>query len=99
MGLAILIKKFSFTALLGIVAGSAFSVLACADEPEAEPPKAIIGRACQQCHDLGVLSQSPHSSAEWRVIVARMRANGADLSDAEAKQVEEYLEKAYATPP
>ena len=62
----------------------------------AEPGKMIIDRTCQSCHDLGTVTDARHTAKEWPGVVARMRANGADLTDAEAQQVRDYLIKAYA---
>jgi cytochrome c2 len=61
-----------------------------------DPGKAIVNRACQSCHDLGTVTDARHTAGEWPSVVERMRANGADLTDDEAKQVREYLIKTYA---
>ncbi len=63
---------------------------------QAEAPKAIVERACQSCHDLGTITQARHTAKEWPGVVVRMRGNGADLTDAELKQVQDYLVKTYA---
>ncbi len=63
---------------------------------QAETPKAIVERACQSCHDLGTITQARHTAKEWPGVVVRMRGNGADLTDAELKQVQDYLVKTYA---
>lgn len=64
-----------------------------------EPGKALVERACQSCHDLGTVTQARHTAKQWPGVVVRMRANGADLTDAELKQVQDYLVKTYATTP
>jgi cytochrome c5 len=61
-----------------------------------EAPQAIVERACQACHDLGVITQASHTADEWPVILQRMRSNGANLTDAELKQVQDYLVKNYS---
>ena len=66
---------------------------------KAETPKAIVERACQSCHDLGAVTQARHTAKQWPGVVVRMRANGADLTDAELKQVQDYLVKTYAVSP
>jgi hypothetical protein len=66
---------------------------------KAEAPKAIVERACQSCHDLGAVTQARHTAKQWPGVVVRMRANGADLTDAELKQVQDYLVKTYAVSP
>ena len=65
--------------------------------PIAEAPKAIVERACVACHDMGTITQSRHTAGEWPSVVQRMRANGADLTDAEIKQVQAYLAKTYSS--
>ena len=69
-------------------------MVALANPPE--PGKAIVNRACQSCHDLGTVTDAHHTAGEWPGVVERMRTNGADLTDNEAKQVREYLIKTYA---
>ena len=61
-----------------------------------DPGKAILDRTCQSCHDLSTVTEARHPAKEWPGVVERMRANGADLTDAEARQVRDYLIKAYA---
>lgn len=63
----------------------------------AEAPKAIFERACVACHDMSTITQSRHTANEWPSIVQRMRANGADLTDLEIKQVQAYLAKTYSS--
>ncbi len=64
--------------------------------PAPETPKAIVERACVACHDLGTVTQAKHTAKAWPGVVMRMRNNGADLTDAEIKQVQDYLIKTYA---
>lgn len=59
--------------------------------------KALVERACQACHDLGTVTQARHTPAQWPGVVQRMRGNGADLTDVEAKQIQAYLAKTYGT--
>jgi cytochrome c5 len=56
-----------------------------------EAPEAVLKRACQACHDLGVITQSSHTADEWPAILQRMRSNGANVTDAELKAVQAYL--------
>ncbi|MDB5454683.1 MAG: cytochrome c [Caulobacter sp.] len=65
----------------------------------AEAPQAIVERACQACHDLGVITQASHTADEWPVILQRMRSNGANLTEAEFKQVQAYLVQNYSVTP
>lgn len=69
-----------------------------ASSPAADPGKAIVNRACQSCHDLGMVTEARHTAKEWTSVVKRMRDNGADLSDDDAKQVQAYLAKVYGKP-
>jgi cytochrome c2 len=97
-------KKLALSCVVVLLAG----VLAAAAPPQetsrsavaltnpTEPGKAIVSRACQSCHDLGTVTDARHTVGEWPGVVERMRANGADLTDDEAKQVREYLIKTYA---
>jgi cytochrome c553 len=64
----------------------------------ADPGMAIVTKACQSCHDLGMVTETRHTTKEWTSIVQRMRSNGAELSDDEAKQVQAYLAKVYGKP-
>ena len=66
---------------------------------KSDPGKAIVERACQSCHDLGTITQARHTAKQWPGVVVRMRANGADLTDSELKQVQDYLVKTYAVTP
>ena len=66
---------------------------------KSDPGKAIVEGACQSCHDLGTVTQARHTAKQWPGVVVRMRANGADLTDAELKQVQDYLVKTYAVSP
>jgi len=63
-----------------------------------DPGKAIVTKACQSCHDLGMITEARHTAKEWTGVIERMRANGAELSDDDAKQVQAYLAKVYGKP-
>jgi cytochrome c2 len=100
-------KKLALSCVAVLLAG----VLAAAAPPQeagrsavaltdaAEPGRAILNRACQSCHDLGTVTDARHTVGEWPGVVERMRANGAELTDDEAKQVRKYLIKTYAKRP
>lgn len=75
--------------------GLATASLSAPAPAPADPGKAIVNRACQSCHDLGTITEVRHTAKEWTSVVQRMRANGADLNDDEAKQVQAYLAKVY----
>lgn len=79
-----------------LLAAATTAVAAPPAPPAADPGKAIVSRACQSCHDLGMVTEARHTAKEWTSVVKRMRANGADLTDDDAKQVEAYLAKVYS---
>lgn len=64
--------------------------------PPAETPQAIMNRACVACHDLGVLTQTGHTAEDWPIILQRMVTNGANVSEAELKQIQDYLVETYS---
>lgn len=69
-----------------------------ADAPVNLPPdpgKAVVTKTCQSCHDLDMVTEARHTAPEWTSVIQRMRANGAELSDDEAKQAQAYLVKVY----
>jgi len=63
-----------------------------------DPGKAIVAKACQSCHELGMVTDARHTAKEWASVIDRMRANGAELSDDDAKQAQAYLTKLYGKP-
>lgn len=68
--------------------------------PTAKPPEdatAIMNRACVACHDLSVLTQTPHTAEDWPMLLQRMVSNGALVSDAELKTVQDYLVANYSS--
>jgi mono/diheme cytochrome c family protein len=98
-----MLSKSLKTALLfgALLACSAPAVVVAApadSPPAADPGKAIVNRACQSCHDLGMVTEARHTSKEWAGVIERMRGNGADLTDEDAKQVQAYLAKVYGKP-
>ena len=89
------VKKVSSTAKKSVATVKKTSVATA----KSDPGKVIVERACQACHDLGTVTQARHTAKQWPGVVVRMRANGADLTDAELKQVQDYLVKTYAVTP
>lgn len=63
-----------------------------------DPGQAIVAKSCQSCHDLGMVTEARHTGKEWTSVIERMRGNGAELSDDDAKQVQAYLTKLYGKP-
>ena len=92
-------KSLKTALVLGALLASSAAIAAPADAPPAaDPGKAIVNRACQSCHDLGMVTEARHTPKEWAGIIERMRGNGAELTDEDAKQVQAYLAKVYGKP-
>lgn len=53
--------------------------------------EALVQRKCSMCHTLERVNQAKKDNAGWVATVDRMRGKGAILTDAEAKQVTDYL--------
>lgn len=101
--------------LLGLALSAGVALAASADAPggkkpaapkkapvvstPVETPKMLTERVCQSCHEFGVVSQSQHTADEWPAIVKRMRANGAELTEAQTKQIQVYLAETYSVKP
>ena len=96
-----MLSKSLKTALVvgALLACGAAAVAAPADAPPAaDPGKAIVDRACQSCHDLAMVTEARRTPKEWAGVIERMRGNGADLTDEDAKQAQAYLAKVYGKP-
>jgi competence protein ComEA len=55
--------------------------------------KAVMQRACVQCHEIGVVTGTRYTEAGWRQMVDSMVQRGAVLSDPETEDVIAYLTK------
>jgi cytochrome c5 len=55
----------------------------------------ILNSSCTSCHEASVITQ-PRPKADWQPIIERMRANGANISDPDAKTLLAYLIKNYS---
>lgn len=55
----------------------------------------LLQARCTVCHDLGRVEAASKTQAEWEATVARMRGNGAQLTDAEAQTLVEFLAETY----
>ena len=67
---------------------------------EAEGPPALGGQdlleaRCTKCHNLDRVKAASKTLDEWTATVGRMRGKGADLTDAEAETLLEYLAETY----
>lgn len=57
----------------------------------ASTPAGLVSVRCTRCHPVDRIKAAQHDAAAWKVTVDRMRGNGAQLSDAEAQQVIDFL--------
>ena len=55
----------------------------------------LLQARCTVCHDLGRVEAAGKTQAEWEDEVAHMRELGAQLTDAEAQTLVEYLTETY----
>lgn len=56
---------------------------------------ALLQARCTRCHTLDRVQRTPRTASEWDTIVARMRSNGAQLSDAEAATLVQHLAQTF----
>lgn len=67
---------------------------------EDTPPAGLSGEElvqdrCTVCHELERTTSASKTQQEWEATVARMRGLGAELTDAEAQTLVEYLAQEY----
>ena len=83
--------------LLGLLTGCATQSAArsydAGVELPAGPGRAIVENQCLVCHELDALElfQDFYDRDLWRSLVISMRANGAEVDDAEIEIVSDYL--------
>jgi len=93
-------------AVLGLVIlGVAVACGGAAEEPAAPPPEEetsgelsgdqLLEARCARCHALDVVEGATKTQAEWDSTVQRMIAKGAELTDAEAQILVQYLAETY----
>jgi mono/diheme cytochrome c family protein len=63
-------------------------------DPEA---KRLMTRACTGCHGVNRVESARNSQDAWRVILVDMRERGAQLSDQELEQLDEWLGRVWGT--
>lgn len=51
----------------------------------------LVSTRCTRCHGLPRIKAAQHDAAGWAATVARMRGKGAQLTDAEAQEVVDFL--------
>ena len=57
---------------------------------------AILNRSCTGCHEAAQIKQA-RPAADWPPIIERMRSNGANISDGDAKLLLNYLIANYSS--
>jgi cytochrome c5 len=57
--------------------------------PEAEG-RTILQQRCQQCHDLATATKQP-AVGDWKAVITRMVAYGADVGPADQQKLVDYL--------
>jgi competence protein ComEA len=62
------------------------------DLPEGKG-KAVLQRACVECHEVNVATRNRYTEAGWRQMVDTMKGRGAELTDPETADVIVYLTK------
>src|ERR1700688_1348959 len=75
---------------------SALSAQGAATKPL--PPgekKLLVETACTACHELTLIPSTGHTPEDWKLVVERMVAAGAEIPKAEMPAVETYLAKAF----
>jgi competence protein ComEA len=83
-------------AVAALVLGTACLTLAQVNQSDGLPEgkgKAVLLRACVQCHEIEVATRNRYTEAGWRQMVNTMVERGAELSDPETADVIAYLSK------
>jgi len=57
--------------------------------------KAIVENACTTCHALSLITNAGHTPADWKLLVERMVAAGADVPKNQMPMLTDYLAKAF----
>ena len=58
----------------------------------------LVNTVCASCHNLDRVNNKKADNAGWTTTVTRMQGKGADLTDAQAAQIAEYLTRNAGTP-
>jgi mono/diheme cytochrome c family protein len=69
------------------------------DTAPADPGLALIQTRCVMCHGADFVLQARKPKAAWRDLINEMVGKGAQVTDAEADQIQAYLEKNQSVPP
>jgi mono/diheme cytochrome c family protein len=69
-------------------------MVAYADEKPKLDPKALFEQKCNVCHSIDRPMSKRKTPQEWKDTVMRMKnVNGAQLTDQETKEINDYLAK------
>jgi len=63
--------------------------------PAAPTGEELLQARCTACHSLGQVEAASKTQAEWETTVERMRGKGAELTDAEAQTLVQFLAETY----
>src|SRR6266566_4988987 len=84
------------TSLIGLFTAMVFCSTVSAQRPlPAGNGKALVETACTTCHAITLITGAGHTPAEWKLLVERMVAAGAEVSKDQIPTVTEYLTKAF----
>jgi virginiamycin B lyase len=61
----------------------------------AQNPKNIVETACTTCHALSLITGAGHTAADWKLVVERMVAAGAEVPKNQIAPVTDYLAKSF----
>ena len=104
-------RKILFGVTFATLAGVCGLSLASAAQPPPAPPAppadaaapdpavGLIRGRCVLCHEADLVLQARKPAAAWRDLVNEMVSRGAQVTDAEADQIQAYLEKNQSIPP
>ena len=59
------------------------------------PAKALVEKACTTCHAAALITGAAHSAAEWKTLMERMLAAGAQVPQDQVASVTDYLTRAF----
>src|SRR5262249_39741058 len=87
--------------VFGILIVMSFCYAISAQAPQGQPAqtlpegnaKAIVNAACTTCHAVTMITGSGHTKEEWKLLVERMMAAGADVPANQTAIVTDYLAK------
>lgn len=65
--------------------------LPVSNDPALDAGRVLVESKCDLCHTLDRIKIANKDSGGWTTTVARMRKNGAVISDQEAQQIIDYL--------